>query len=206
MLAQFDHSGTVMRDFTGQVNPDAGCAPELGITEPVINPVTGDTLGFGCPVDFDSLVPGIAPTVFTEVPLVGTTVQVQRGDRLTLATGLAHITTSDTALTGAASTCPELARAVTDCILDDSGIPFLYLDATARNNLRYFYSVVAFDINSFQSGPSSIESSRTTKSVTPNGLGVQLCGHRGHKPDDRRPRSERDPGHYAPHDRSRRPA
>ena len=46
-------------------------------------------------------------------------------------------------------------------------MPFVYVDETARNNLRYFYSVTAFDINSFQSGPSSLESPRATKSVIP---------------------------------------
>jgi hypothetical protein len=172
MLAQFDYSGTVMADFTSQVNPVAGCAPELGIntvtfdTIPDTDPVQVDTV-FGCPVDFDSLVPGVAPTVFVDVPLVGTLVQVRRGARLTLATGEAHITASDTALVGSTADCPDFAQAAADCALDDSGIPFLYVDATARNNLRYFYSVVAFDINSVQSGPTSIESSRVTKAVTP---------------------------------------
>ena len=76
---------------------------------------------------------------------------------------------------------------------------------TVRNNLRYFYSVIAFDINSFQSGPSSIESRRNDQAGDSNASASQLCRHRGHEPDDRRPRSEREPGHYAPrrsiHDR-----
>jgi hypothetical protein len=46
-------------------------------------------------------------------------------------------------------------------------VPFAYVDRTVRNNLRYFYAVTAFDINSIQSGPSSIESARTTKAATP---------------------------------------
>ena len=174
MLAQFDYSGTVMQDFTSQVNPVAGCAPELGINTVTFDttstdPITVDTL-FGCPVDFDSLVPGVAPVANVEVPLVGTIVQVRRGDRLTLATAQAHITRADTALTGAAADCPDFALSSADCALDDSGVPFVYVDQTARNNLRYFYSVVAFDVNSIQSGPSSIESSRVTKSATPVAL------------------------------------
>jgi len=32
--------------------------------------------------------------------------------------------------------------------LTNSGVPFLFLDRTARNSVRYFYSVVAFDVNS----------------------------------------------------------
>ena len=73
----------------------------------------------------------------------------------------------DTAVTGGAlngpcgpkSRCPPL---------DDTGVPFVYMwTAQPRNNFRYFYSVTAFDVNSFQSGNSSLESARSTKSVTP---------------------------------------
>ena len=32
--------------------------------------------------------------------------------------------------------------------LTNSGVPFPFRDTTARNNLRYFYSVTAFDVNS----------------------------------------------------------
>ena len=51
--------------------------------------------------------------------------------------------------------------------LSDAGVPFTYLDNGVRSNIRYFYSVTAFDVNSIQSGPSNIESPRATKSVTP---------------------------------------
>jgi hypothetical protein len=169
LLASFDKTGTVMRDFTSQVNSNNACAPELRIFE-VIDPATGDTLR--CPVPFDTLVVGVAPTVFTEVPLVGPIVQVKigpggtPGDRIALASGFTINTAADTAITGRESGCLERGTTAT-CGLVDNGIPFIYVDATARNNLRYFYSVVAFDINSFQSGPSSIESSRVTKAVTP---------------------------------------
>jgi hypothetical protein len=167
MLAQFDYAGTVMADFTSQVNPVAGCAPELGInTISVDTTATSIDTTFGCPVDFDSLVPGVAPTVSVDVPLVGTIVQVRRGQRLALATGEAHITAADTAITGRTSGCLAVGSSA-ECALRDNGVPFIYLDPTARNNLRYFYSVVAFDINSIQSGPSTLESSRTTKAVTP---------------------------------------
>ncbi len=171
LLAQFDYSGTVLTDFTGQVNPTEGCAPELGVntisidTVPDSDPIEVDTT-FGCPVDFDSLVAGVAPTVSIDVPLVGQITQVIRGNRLTLATGNVILTDADTALTGAGAEC--IARGTAgECTLRDTGVPFLYLDNTARNNLRYFYSVTAFDINSLQSGPSSIESARVTKAVIP---------------------------------------
>jgi hypothetical protein len=152
LIAQFDYSGTFITDFQGQVNPVPGCAPELGI----------DT---ACVVPFDSLQPGIAPTVSVDIPLVGTIVQVKRGERTTLATGEAIILNADTALTGEAAGNPPLS---------DAGVPFTYLDTSVRSNIRYFYSVTAFDVNSFQSGPSSIESPRNTKPVTPAALASNL--------------------------------
>ncbi|MCI0689728.1 MAG: hypothetical protein L0Y54_21200, partial [Sporichthyaceae bacterium] len=160
--------GTVIADFTSQINSSEGCAPELGINFPSVDPESGDTT-FGCPVDFDSLVPGVAPTVSVDVPLVGQIIQVKRGARLALATGLTINTTADTAISGREGGCLQ-AGSTDQCSLRDTGVPFVYVDGTARNNLRYFYSVVSFDINSFQSGPSSIESSRVTKPVTPVAL------------------------------------
>src|SRR4029434_77381 len=99
--------------------------------------------------------------------LVGNVVQVRPGvGRVLLSNGTALIVTGDTAVTGGAlngpcgpkSRCPSL---------DDTGVPFVYVDNTPRNNFRYFYSVTAFDVNSFQSGNSSLESVRSTKAVTP---------------------------------------
>jgi hypothetical protein len=153
-VAQFDYTGTFISDFQGQVNPNPSCAPELGINNPtaidsVTDPTAPDTT-FGCPVPFDSLVPGVAPTVSNDVPLAGDIVQVKRGERTELATGDVIILKADT-LGG----------------LSDTGVPFIFVDRGVRSNLRYFYSVVAFDMNSFQSGPSSIESPRTTKAVLP---------------------------------------
>ncbi|MBA3759404.1 MAG: hypothetical protein H0X07_02650 [Gemmatimonadales bacterium] len=153
LLAQFDYSGTLITDFQGQVNPIPSCAPEIGITA-------------GCAVAFDPLVPGTAPTVSVDIPLVGPISQVSRPNRAALATGEAILLSADTAITGAAGGCLNFGKA-SECELRDTGVPFVYVDQTARNNLRYFYSVTAFDINSFQSGPSSLESPRTTKSITP---------------------------------------
>jgi hypothetical protein len=162
-IAQFDYQGTFMVDWTGQVNPNANCAPELGINNPtaidsVTDPAAPDTT-FGCAVPFDSLPPegGVAPTVSDTIPLVGTpatggnVIQVKKAPagRATLATGEAIILQADTVR------------------LQDTGMPFLFLDRGVRSNLRYFYSVVAFDYNSFQSGPSSLESPRNTKPVIP---------------------------------------
>jgi hypothetical protein len=145
LIAQFDYAGTLMKDFTGQINPTPGCAPELAITTT-------------CPVTFDVPTPGVAPTVSVDIPLAGPIIQVRRGERTTLATGEAIILKADTALAGNNSGLPDLK---------DSGVPFIFVDHGVRSNLRYFYSVTAFDINSFQSGPSSIESPRNTKPIVP---------------------------------------
>jgi hypothetical protein len=163
LVAQFDYSGTLMSDFTSQINPVPSCAPELGIDLPsaVDTTVTPPDTTFSCPVPFDSLQPGIAPTVSVDVPLVGPIIQVKRGERTKLATGEAIVLKADTALTGNSEGFPEL---------QDTGVPFTFVDKGVRSNLRYFYSVTAFDINSFQSGPSSIESPRNTKPVTPVAL------------------------------------
>ncbi|MEO8089623.1 MAG: hypothetical protein ABI703_04940 [Gemmatimonadales bacterium] len=155
LLAQFDYSGTVISDFQGQVNPIDGCAPELAITT-------------DCPIAFDPVVPGVAQTAFVDVPLVGPIVQTLLAPqgRAALATGTAILLKADTAVVGASSGCLTFGNPA-QCPLRDTGVPFVYVDETARNNLRYFYSVTAFDVNSFQSGPSSIESPRVTKSVIP---------------------------------------
>jgi hypothetical protein len=153
LLAQFDYSGTLISDFQGQVNPTVSCAPEIGITS-------------GCAVAYDPIVPGVPRTVSTDVPLVGLISQVKIGDRAALATGEAILLNADTAVTGQESGCLNFGNAA-ECELRDTGVPFVYVDETARNNLRYFYAVTAFDINSFQSGPSSLESPRSTKSITP---------------------------------------
>jgi hypothetical protein len=146
LIAQFDYAGTFITDWTGQVNPTDFCAPEIGIDST-------------CAVPFDSLQPGIAPTVSIDIPLAGPIIQVKRGERTTLATGAAIILRADTAFTGSASgNTPELS---------DNGVAFTFLDTGVRSNLRYFYSVTAFDVNSIQSGPSTLESPRNTKPIIP---------------------------------------
>jgi hypothetical protein len=156
-VAQFDYAGTTFTDWQGQVNPVPGCAPELGIDnitaiDSLTDPTAPDTT-FGCAVPFDSLPPegGVAPTVSTDIPLVGPIIQVKtKGGRTKLATGEALVLAADTILG-----------------LRDTGVPFVFVDRGVRSNLRYFYAVTAFDVNSFQSGPGSIESSRVAKPVIP---------------------------------------
>ena len=49
----------------------------------------------------------------------------------------------------------------------DAGIPFVYVDNEVHNNLTYYYTVTAFDVNSIRSGPSSLESARVLQRVIP---------------------------------------
>ncbi len=178
LIAEFDYGGTTIRDFAGQVNPDPLCAPELGITT-------------NCGAAFGPFIPGQPRIEFVEVPLVGSVVQVKLGERTALADGTAIVLVGDTAVTGNNSGFGQLR---------DSGVPFVFVDNGVRNNFRYFYSVTAFDVNSWQSGPSSLESARNTKAVVPVapasnyentstlqtalvGRGVQLCtGPEGDNP------------------------
>lgn len=165
LVAQFDYAGTEMADFTGQINPVNTCAPELAVT-------------VACPVPFDFVaLSGVPATVSTSYPLVGQFIQVKLGsasrvvvnpgqvpgDECTTASGNSCaliIANADTALTSVRNGgYPEL---------QDTGVPFGYIDREPKNNFRYFYSVTAFDINSYQSGPSSLESPRVAKPVTPS--------------------------------------
>ena len=163
LLAQFDYAGTTIADFQGQVNPLDACAPEIGIVDE-------------CGATFDSVAPGVPRTVSVQVPLVGPVVQVPLAPtgRAALATGTAILLQADTAVVGAESGCLTFGNAA-ECDLRDTGVPFVYVDETARNNLRYFYAVTAFDVNSFQSGPSSLESPRTTKSITPSATAANVA-------------------------------
>ncbi|HJR15558.1 MAG TPA: hypothetical protein VJ808_01795, partial [Gemmatimonadales bacterium] len=160
LLAQFDYAGTLISDYQGQVNPVPACAPEIGI-DAAGTPATGVDL-----CDYDTPAPGVARVKHVDVPLVGPVVQVRLGRRAALATGEAILLGADTAVTGQEGGCLRSGNPA-QCDLRDTGVPFVYVDETARNNLRYFYAVTAFDINSFQSGPSSLESPRSTKSITP---------------------------------------
>ncbi|HEX6990236.1 MAG TPA: T9SS type A sorting domain-containing protein, partial [Gemmatimonadales bacterium] len=166
LLAQFDYAGTSISDFSGFVGAEGGtddlneltaCAPDIGLFTNCITPYN--------PAEF---VPGVARTVSHEVPLVGGVVQVKSGSRAELADGSATILPlqSDTVLTGNDAGFPQLG---------DTGVPFVYVDRGVRNNFRYFYAVTAFDVNSFASGPSSIESARITKAVTPH-VGASNAG------------------------------
>ncbi|MGH7674845.1 MAG: hypothetical protein ACREMV_06180 [Gemmatimonadales bacterium] len=155
LIAQLDYAGTTFRDFTGTVvygdlNGDGRiqCAPEFGLQA-------------DCPVTFDTGPPHVT---FAERELAGTfaqvtLVQVKVGDRIRVfpdtTTLVLH---ADSAVVGEASGFPVLAN---------TGVPFAFVDQGVRNSIGYVYAVTAFDVNSLTSGPSSLESPRFTKAVTP---------------------------------------
>ena len=155
LLASFDYAGTTMRDYSGTASgafsfgaqPLTDCAPELFLFD-------------GCGVDYvpEEFAPGVTRSVWRDIPLSGTVVQVRGGDRFLTSRGDGALARADTA---------SLPGAEEPLALEDNGVPFLYVDKAVRNSFRYFYSVVAFDVNSYASGPSSMESVRIVKEVTP---------------------------------------
>ena len=150
LIAQFDYTGSVMADYGGQIFPgsrgnDAFCAPELGITTQ-------------CAASFDSIAPGLPRTTHIDYQLTGSIRQIRFGDRTPFPDGSVYVTRVDTLLTGGGAPLPELL---------DTGVPFVFVDTLVRNSFRYFYSVTAFDVNSWQSGSSSLESVRVLKDVVP---------------------------------------
>src|ERR1043166_3177860 len=180
LVAQFDYSGTQFIDYTGAVqygdlNGDGivQCAPELGLEA-------------DCPVPFDT---SFVKTVGFPTELSGQLVQVKAGERIelkgevtdTIFKPIVDTTVSppdttgtdtllvvrhggvlniiaDTAVTGRASGFPPLSN---------TGVSFAFTDNNVRNGFTYHYSVTAFDVNSVKSGPSSLESTRITKTATP---------------------------------------
>jgi len=161
VIATFDYSGTTITDRTGQFfySSYPQCAPELG---PLGVAPTGT-----CPVRFNTA--GSGPT--NGVALTGEIIQIPPQGRVALASGSIMVVASDTAVTGGNSGLPPLT---------DNGVPFVFVDHNVRNGFRYFYSVTAFDINSFKSGPSSLESPLVTQQATPRvAAGQETAGSIG---------------------------
>jgi hypothetical protein len=159
LVAQFDYAGTALVDYTGafEYSTDLDgdgkteCAPELGIQD-------------DCPVRFRTSPPFISD--FSQSHgLVGDVVQIPAGGRTALADSSVFILKADTAVTGHASGFPALS---------DSGVNFAYVDRGVRNSFSYYYAVTAFDVNSLKSGPTSLESPRVTKLVTPRAPSAQV--------------------------------
>jgi hypothetical protein len=145
LVAQFDYAGTSFIDYTAALPYGDFCAPELGVTT-------------SCPVLFDSVPPKVTGN---EVDIAGDLIQIPPGGRVKLANGSVLVLAADTAVTGAASGAFP--------VLENTGVPFAFVDRSVRNSFSYFYTVTAFDVNSFKSGPTSLESPRITKRVTPRG-------------------------------------
>lgn len=168
LVAQFDYAGTQMSDFTGQINPVSTCAPELGVT-------------IACPVAFDYVqFSGQPATVSTAYPLVGQFIQVKLGSASRVVVNPGQVPGADCVGASCALVVANSDTALTSAAnggypaLNDGGVPFGYIDREPKNNFRYFYSVTAFDINSYQSGPTSLESPRVAKSVTPSVTGSNV--------------------------------
>ncbi len=146
LVASFDYAGTIFNDYDGVINPVDTCAPELAIY-------------VDCPVAYTPPSPGVARTVGNANSIVSPFLTTKFGGRLALANGLAIITQIDTVVTGSGTGFPPMTN---------SGVPFVYVDNGVRNNFRYFYVVTAFDVNSWASGPTSLESPKSqTTAVVP---------------------------------------
>ncbi len=148
LVAQFDYDTTQIYDFRGAFNQGRPALLSWAFTAccagpfPVTPPATGPLPGLG------------------RVQLTGQIKQVRSPCRAgspwpTGRCGCAGC--RDTLVTGGNTGFPALAN---------TGVPFAFTDdgsglvQAPRNNVRYFYAVTAFDVNSFQSGPSSLESQR----------------------------------------------
>ena len=161
LIAQFDYAPDatgrgLFADFRGTVNPVPGCAPELGVQT-------------DCAIPFSTPLPGEPFVGSTDIDLVGQITQIVPGNRVLLAAGTAQVLPGQLDTAFIDITRGRVAQGVSTN-LTNSGIPFLYVDHNVRNSLRYFYAVSAFDVNSAASGPSSLESQRKTKAVTPTPL------------------------------------
>src|SRR5205809_21185 len=149
LVSQFDYGGSsdLITDYTGGFDYGTACAPELGVQT-------------GCPVTFDAN-PVVPTSPHVDHALAGDVIQVPPGGRVKLADGSILTLKADTTVINgqcADVKCPPLG---------DTGVPFAFVDTDVRNSFSYFYAVTAFDVNSLKSGPTSLESPRITKRVTP---------------------------------------
>lgn len=139
LLAQVDYDNTTFVDYVGAVDYTGQCAPELGIVT-------------DCPAPFPPLpdtVESVTERVYNRI------VQIPEGGRIRASNGLVTRVLADT------FPAREFPAPF------ETGVTFAYTDNTVRNSFRYYYAVTAFDFNSIRSGPSSFESPRFTKLITP---------------------------------------
>jgi len=150
LLAQLDHDNTSFVDYVGALNYSGSCAPELGVVT-------------DCPVSFP---PTPDTTVNVRIRTAGRIIQIPEGGRIMTSNGLISTVTADT--------FPRPGN--TFALLGESGVTFAFTDSTVVNSFRYYYAVTAFDLNSIRSGPSSFESPRFTKLITPRASSGQEAG------------------------------
>ena len=178
LLVQFDYAGTTFKDFTGTV-VSGNCAPEIGVATdcPATTPAGGfPTNTLPTPAGLSPAVPpGVTFTRFATYnigpqpdasPLQF--VDQTAGTRVALLGGTTSLATVvDTAVSGGGLGFPPL---------NDAGVPFIFVDKVGavncsgcgvNNGVKYFYSVTAFDVNAPGHGPTSLESAKATKEVTP---------------------------------------
>lgn len=108
------------------------------------------------------------PSFPHRVELVGAVVQALKRDQSGLGARDVIPVVMDTAVTGGNTGYPALR---------DTGVPFVYVDRTAMNGFRYFYSVTAFDVNSVSAtgaGETSKNSGLVSRDVTPRATGANF--------------------------------
>ena len=177
LLVQFDYAGTMIKDFTGFV-VNGNCAPEVGVLTDC--PETTPPGGFPTPAN--PTPPQTAATRFVSYN-IGPQADVSPlqfvdqtgGTRLALAGGATSFASLvDTVVSGGGSGFPALK---------DNGVPFIFIDVAGatgctgcgpNNGANYYYSVTAFDVNAPGHGPTSLESARVTKQVTPQATAVNF--------------------------------
>lgn len=143
LIAQIGHDNTWFADYLGAVGYPGQCAPELGILT-------------DCPVPFP---PTPDTTASVRIPIGvhgGRIIQVPEGGRIISSNGLVTTIAADTFPASKFSGAPG-----------EIGVTYAFTDSTVRNSFRYYYAVTVFDFNSIRSGPSSFESPRLTKLITP---------------------------------------
>ena len=152
LVAQFDYAGTPMFDFRGTINPSGTCGRRNSASSRVCRSRSDHATG--------------RAGRFTDsvaVELTGEIIQVSpAGAWRSLTAPCDHNGPDavDTLVTGGDTGFPALATPACRSRFTDDGSGLL---SAPRNNVRYFYSVTAFDVNSFASGPSSLESQRSAR-------------------------------------------
>ncbi|MES2123939.1 MAG: hypothetical protein V4503_04540, partial [Gemmatimonadota bacterium] len=145
LVAEYHYANTTFDDYDGRVPVGLACAPELGITTT-------------CAGLFDAQIPGVARTRKQTYAIDSKLVQVKEGERIVLDGGSVVALKADTAGRGLS---PGSAS------FSGTGVPFAFTDTDVRNTSSYYYAVTAFDYNSIQSGPASLESARVPKRAVP---------------------------------------